>query len=228
MRNLFTILALALGVLSADAGDWLTLFDGKNLDAFEFAENSWFIDDEGAVTCRMTVTETKKGKKKRGMGNIWSKADYSDFELAIEYKMSEGANSGVFYRADPKNSTQGGLEIQLMHNEGFQKTHGKKDERKLNGTFYDCKPAASDPSKPIGQWNTLVLTCKGPMIKLSINDVQTFSVNIDDWTEPGKNPDGTTNKFKKAMKDFPRKGRIGFQNHGQEVWFRNVKIRTLE
>jgi hypothetical protein len=57
--------------------------------------------------------------------------------------------------------------------------------------------------------------------------VKTFDVDVNDWTEVGKNPDGTTNKFKKAIKDKPRSGFIGLQNHGQVVWFKNVKIRRL-
>jgi len=227
MRYALSIIFVVAFTSQIFSSDWKVLYDGKNLDAFEFAENSWFIDGEGAIACRMKEIKTKKGMRKVGLGNIWVKGDYSDFELTLEYKMSEGTNSGVFYRSDPKNSTQGGLEVQLMDNAGFQKTHGKKDDRKLNGTFYDAKAATSDPSKAIGLWNTMHLICKGTLIKLSINGVQTFSVNIDDWVTPGKNPDGSSNKFKNALKDFPRSGQIGFQNHGQEVWFRNIKVRQL-
>ena len=71
----------------------------------------------------------------RGKGYIWSKAEYENFDLTLSYKLSEGANSGVFYRVNDKNNpVQDGLEVQLMDNEGFQKTHGKKDAKKLNGS----------------------------------------------------------------------------------------------
>ncbi|NNE94366.1 MAG: DUF1080 domain-containing protein [Verrucomicrobiales bacterium] len=205
------------------------LFDGKDFDHWLLAEGSWEIEEDGSMVCRMQDVEDKKsGKKKaRPMGDIWSRKEYGDFELTVSYKLTEGANSGVFYRSNMNNKVQGGFEIQLMDNVGFQKTHGKKDARKLNGSFYDCLAPKSDPQNPIGEWNTLTLTCKGPMIACSINGTETFSVNVDDWNTPGKNPDGTTNKFKTAMKDLPRKGRIGFQNHGQVVWFKDVTIREL-
>jgi hypothetical protein len=49
-------------------------------------------------------------------------------------------------------------------------------------------------------------------------------MNCDEWTEAGKGPDGRKNKFEKAARDFPRKGYLGFQDHGHKVWFKNVKI----
>jgi Domain of Unknown Function (DUF1080) len=52
-------------------------------------------------------------------------------------------------------------------------------------------------------------------------------VNLDDWATAGKNPDGSPNKYKAAIKDFPRTGRIGFQDHGHDVWYRNIRVRTL-
>ena len=114
-----------------------------------------------------------------------------------------------------------------MDNEGFQKSHGKKDGKKLNGSFYDAKAPSSNPAKAVGEWNTFKLTCKGPSIRLSINGVEVFAVNVDDWDKAGMNPDGTKNKFKTALKDLPRTGRIGLQNHGQVVWFKDVVLKKL-
>ena len=73
----------------------------------------------------------------------------------------------------------------------------------------------------------MTLIAKGPRITLKINGEQVVDVDVDDWDTAGKNPDGTPNKFKTALKDLPRTGRIGFQNHGQVVWFRDIKIRDL-
>ena len=98
------------------------LFSGSDLDAFEFAPNSWEIESDGSMVCRMEKIIDKQGKERiKGMGYIWTKKDFQDFELKVEYKLSEGANSGIFYRTDKDNPVQGGLEIQLMDNEGFQK-----------------------------------------------------------------------------------------------------------
>ncbi len=205
------------------------LFEGKDLDRWLLADGSWVIDDEGAMTCLMeTVKHPKTGKEQvRGRGDIWSKETYRDFEVSLSYKLSEGANSGVFYRCNMDDPVQDGFEVQLMDNVGFQKTHGEKDARKLNGSFYDCLAPTSDPQNPIGEWNTLTLRCDGSIVSLKINGTQTFSVDLNEWDTPLKNPDGTTNKFKIARKDASRVGRIGFQNHGQVVWFRDVKIRRL-
>ncbi len=205
------------------------LFNGKSLDAFEYREGGWVIED-GAMTCRMEEKADKKGRKRTvGMGYIWTKKDYSDFALTFSYKLSEAANSGVFYRTDPSNPVQGGFEIQLMDNAGWAKHKGldQVDPKKGNGSFYEGKAPSSDPSKPVGEWNRMKLTCRGPMISVEINGVEVVSVNVDDWDTAGMNPDGTKNKFKTALKDLPRTGRIGFQNHGQVVWFKDVKIRDL-
>jgi hypothetical protein len=205
------------------------LFDGTNLDHFEFAPGSWDIDKDGSVVCRMQEVKDKRGKTKaRGMGYLWTKKEYSDFELKLSYKLSAGANSGVFYRTDKDDPVQGGFELQLMDNEGFQKKMNKKlPPRKLNGSFYDGLAPARDFSKPVGEWNSLRLVCDGAQVTCFINDGKSFSVNLDNWNKPGKNPDGSENKFKTALGDLPRKGRIGFQNHGQVVWFKEIKVRAL-
>jgi len=228
MRMRVFIVVFALSLIGLRAGERQILFNGSNLSAWEYRPGSWALDSDGSLTCRMEKVKDKQGRMRvRGMGYIWTKKEYGDFELSLSYKLSPGANSGVFYRADKDNPVQGGFEIQLMDNEGFQKTHGKKDPKKLNGSFYDAQAPSADPARPVGQWNTFKLTCKGPRIRLSINGVEVINVNVDDWDKPGLNPDGTKNKFKTALKDLPRKGRIGLQNHGQQVWFKDIVIRPL-
>lgn len=215
--------------LDEDENGYRNLFGGTRLDPiWDYAPGGWEIEKDGSMVCRM-----KEGKDKQGnpraipMGNIWSRQSYENFDLTLSYKLSEGANSGVFYRSDKANSVQNGLEVQLMDNEGFQKSHGPRDDRKLNASFYDGKAPSKDASNPVGEWNTMRLTCEGPRIRIAVNGEEVIDVNIDQWDTPGKNPDGTPNKFKKALRDFPRKGRIGFQNHGQAVWFKDVKIKVL-
>lgn len=205
------------------------LFSGSDLDAFVFAPNSWEIESDGSMVCRMEKILDKQGKERiKGMGYIWTKEDFQDFELKVEYKLSEGANSGIFYRTDKDNPVQGGLEIQLMDNEGFQKKSNRiLPPQKLNASFYDGVAPKGDYSKPVGQWNHSRLVCKGPEVSFHLNGKLAFKINLNDWKEAGKNPDGSSNKFKKALKDLPRKGKIGFQNHGQVVWFKNIKIREL-
>tara|TARA_B100001939_G_scaffold81045_1_gene68907 strand:- start:338 stop:1027 length:690 start_codon:yes stop_codon:yes gene_type:complete len=228
MKNIaFCLSYFALVILNCQAAE--VLFDGKNLNHFEFEKGGWEIEKDGSVVCRMQEQRDKKGQVRlRGMGYLWTKKEFSDFELSLSYKLSPGANSGVFYRTDKNNPVQGGFELQLMDNEGFQKkTNRKLPPRKLNGSFYDAAAPAKDFSKPVGQWNEFVLRCEGSIITCHINGGQCFRVDVDKWDSPGKNPDGSDNKFKSALKDLPRKGRIGFQNHGQVVWFRDIKVRPL-
>lgn len=228
MKKLLTFLAIVLCLPTVQAGDREILFNGSNLSAWEYRPGGWVLAEDGSLTCKMEKVKAKNGKVRvRGMGYIWTKKEYGNFELKLSYKLSEGANSGVFYRTDKDNPVNGGFEIQLMDNEGFQKTHGKKDAKKLNGSFYDAKAPSSNPAKPVGKWNTFKLVCKGPIIRLWINGVQVFDVDVDDWHTAGLNPDGTKNKFKTALKDLPRVGRIGLQNHGQVVWFKDVVIKPL-
>lgn len=229
MKHLLTALLLTALPLYAADGEKKILFDGENLDSWDFAEGGWEIADDGSLTCNMEETTTKSGEKKlKGMGNIWTQEEYEDFELTLSYKLSEGANSGVFYRAVKEDSVHQGFEVQLMDNEGFQKTHGEKEPRKLNGTFYDAAPPLADPRNPVGEWDTLKLKAVGPNITCWINGTKTFDVDVNDWPEIGKNPDGTTNKFKTAIKDKPGKGYVGLQNHGQKVWFKDIAIRRLD
>ncbi len=217
-----------IAVAPASGGEPVTLFDGSNTDNWEFSKGAWVIEDDGTLSCRMEEVKQKNGtSRKKGMGYIWTQKDYENFELTLSYKLSEGCNSGVFFRTDPSNPVQAGFEIQLLDDEGFQKSHGKKHPKNLNGSFYDARGPMSDPAKPFGQWNHLKLTCNGPQVRVEINGELVNDVNVDDWKTPMKNPDGTANKFKTALKELPRTGRIGFQNHGQVVWFKNVTIREL-
>lgn len=217
-----------LAVSHAIAGEPEVIFDGSDTEKLEFPKGAWVIDDDGALTCRMEEVKQKNGQVRlKGMGYAWTRNDYGNFELTLSYKLSEGANSGVFYRTDPENPVQGGFEIQLLDDEGFQKVKGKKDAKNLNGSFYDCKGPMAYPGKPVGSWNQFKLTCEGPKIRVEINGVLVNDVNVDDWDTPMKNPDGSANKFKTALKELPRTGRIGFQNHGQVVWIKNVAVRPL-
>ena len=157
-------------------------------------------------------------------GSIWTKDPYGDFILDFEFKVDPQTNSGVFIRTgDPKNSVQTGIEIQIYDSFGKAEV-GTHD----CGAVYDCLAPAKNTVKEPGQWNHMTITAKGSILQVVMNGEQIIDMNLDDWDKAGFNPDGKKNKFKKAVKDFPRAGHIGFQDHGKKVWYKDIKIRAID
>jgi hypothetical protein len=153
-------------------------------------------------------------------GIIWSEGKFGDFTISLEYKTSKKANSGLFFRTDPKNAVQGGFEIQIA-------SPGLYSGKHIVGSLYDAKEPMVAAGKPDGEWNNMRLVCKGPSIQVVLNGMEVIDVDIDDWKKPNQNPDGSKNKFKTALKDLPHTGHIGLQYHGQPIWFRDIKIKGL-
>lgn len=157
-------------------------------------------------------------RAKGGGGDLWTRESYGDFVLSLEFRCGESANSGVFLRCsdivDWLNST---IEVQILQGD-------EPDSKHVVGAIFDClAPTRQLPIKP-GEWNRYVITAQGPKIKVRLNDEDVIDMNLDDWTTAGKNPDGTPNKFRKAYKDMARTGRIGLQDHGYPIEFRNLLI----
>ncbi|MBG86651.1 MAG: hypothetical protein CMO80_07095 [Verrucomicrobiales bacterium] len=177
---------------------------------------AWNLQKKGAWELKDGVLSPSE---KPG-GYIWSKKSYGDCEVSLDYKTSEKCNSGLFFRTDPKNAVQGGFEIQIASDGLYSGKH-------IVGALYDAKEPSAAAGKPDGEWNTMVLTCKGPKISVVLNGKKVLNVNIDDWDTGNKNPDGSKNKFKTALKDLPRTGKLGLQYHGHPVWFRNIKVKNL-
>lgn len=193
----------------------LMLFTGKNFDLWEpIHEGGWVIED-GALT----PTDIRKNNY------LWTKDNYSDFILTVQYKLSKGANSGVFYRTDPNDPVQAGFEIQLLDG---RKSSGDQFDPRDNGSIYGAVAPSKYNNKAAGEWNALLLYVRGPRVTVYVNGDQTATANLDKWTTAGMNPDGTTNKFKKALATLPRTGKIGLQYHGQAVAFRHIRLIELD
>lgn len=199
---------LFVAPLQAQESTAIDLLDG-NLD-------QWKIDKDGAWELEDGVLQPSE---KPG-GYIWTEEEFDDVKIDLEYKTSEGCNSGLFFRTDPKNAVQGGFEIQIASNDIYDGKH-------VVGSLYGAKEPTERAGKPDGEWNKMTVTCKGATIKVVLNGKAIIDVNIDEWTTANKNPDGTKNKFKTALKDLPRSGHIGFQYHGHPIWFRNVTVEKL-
>lgn len=194
---------------------WKSLSNGKDLTAWACPEGSWAV--------RNGVIE------RRGGGFLTSVDQYGDFILDLEFKLSPKGNSGVIFRHIPQPASgkaywwDGLLEVQILD------SHGKATPNKHDcGSIYDMVEPSVTAVKPAGQWNRMTIVARSSRIVVIMNDKKIVDINLDNWTEVGKNPDGTPNKYHKAMKDMPRKGFILLQDHGDPVWYRNVFIKPLE
>jgi len=161
----------------------------------------------------------------KGHGTLWTRESYGNFVLDLEFKVTKGANSGIFLRTGNIKDILSALEIQVHEN-----TDGSLYG--MVGAIYNIKPPSKNMAKPAGEWNHWTITCQDSQLSLVFNGEEVYNVDLNDWKEARKNPDGTRNKFAKAIKDYARKGPIGFQGlHGKEgsnVWFRNIKIKALD
>jgi hypothetical protein len=158
---------------------------------------------------------------------ILHERQFDDFVLKCDVKWeAERCNSGIFVRVeDPRNPVHTGLEIQVMSGEGT----GKHDF----GAIYDLAPNTIAAGKGRGQWNSVQIRCEGPRVHVRVNDQLVAEMDCDQFDQPGVCPDGEPHKFKldgqpRAVKDFARRGYLGFQDHGQKVWYKNVKLRELD
>jgi hypothetical protein len=208
---LFTISALAVAFSSAqDTAKPIALFDGKSLAGWtnpkgEAPGNQWQVKDG-----ELTLTN-------KGGGNIWTVQRYANFVLELEFKTT--GNSGVFFRTDDrKDSVQTGLEVQVEQPSG--------PDKHSVGSLYDLQA----PSKNLGKkdaWNKYKITARGSLISVELNGEKVNEIDVEKWSEAGKNPDGSANKYKRAVKDWKREGHIGFQDHGHTVAYRNINLTPL-
>ncbi|MEI6535857.1 MAG: DUF1080 domain-containing protein [Verrucomicrobiaceae bacterium] len=156
---------------------------------------------------------------------VWTKDSYANFVLDLEFKVAKESNSGVFLRSSNIKDVLAALEIQVHENADGSK-YG------MVAAIYDAKPPSKNMAKPVGEWNHFTITCKDSLVTVVFNGEEVIHADLNDWPEKGKNPDGTPNKFPKALKDYARNGPLGFQGlHGKAqspVWYRNIKIKTLE
>ncbi|MFT5110289.1 MAG: hypothetical protein ACI8XO_002067 [Verrucomicrobiales bacterium] len=191
---------------------FVLLFNGKDL-------NGWKNNNGKPIKSKIEDSAIQAFK---GGGQVLiHEREFDDFILRCEFKLSKPkTNSGIFLRiSNLKNPVQSGFEIQVMGGKGTG-THDL-------GAIYDLAAPSKNMNKPIGEWNQIEITCKGPKISVQVNGEPVSSVNLDDFKEPKKRPDGSKHKFG-DIKNLPRKGHIGFQDHGSPVWYKNVRIKELK
>jgi len=210
---------------SESVADWIVLFDGANFDNWrgylkEEMYPEWTIEDGN-----MVFTPGEKGGK-----NIISKDKYTNFVLSVEWKASEGGNSGIFWSVfeDEKfpEAYHTGPEIQVLDNAKHPDSFVAEGTHKA-GSLYDMIACPDDVINPAGKWNLCVLEVnhKTNLGKVSMNgkQVMTFPVHGEVWDKMVAN-----SKFKN-WEGFGKyqTGHIGLQDHSDKVWYRNIKIKPL-
>ena len=195
---------------------WVLLFNGKDQDG-------WV--DSNAVALKPEMIQDGAINPHGAAGHmVYTKEKYGNFVLACDFKISKGCNSGVFIRTGSmKDPVQTGFEVQVFDSAGKEKV-GKHD----SGALYDIVAPSKNTMKPAGEWNHMEITANGGKVSIALNGEKIVECDLDQGTEPGKSPDGTKNKFTKALKDFAREGHFGLQDHGQDCWFKNLKVKPLK
>jgi hypothetical protein len=150
---------------------------------------------------------------------------WGDFRLTLDFKISPQCNSGIFIRTFPL-TPRSGKDI------GFNGIEVAVDDTKTNGfhdtaALYDLVMPSKNAMKQAGEWNHIEVTCNRNLITVELNGEVVTRMDLDQWREPNKRPDGTTHKFDVAYKDHPRRGYIGLQDHGGDCWYKNVKLLPL-
>ena len=196
---------------------WILMFDGKSLDGWMEGKkpmDSRHVQEGTINVLDQTVYVAHYDKK------------FSDFHFSCDYKFDKGTNSGLFFHiAKPNDAGIGrGFEIQVID------SFGKEPTRFECGALYEFLAPSKQMAKPAGEWNHCEVICDGPKVKVILNGEQVIDADLDKWTEAGKNPDGSKNKFKWVLKEMPREGYIGlsFHDKGKNCWYKNLKVKPLK
>jgi hypothetical protein len=195
------------GAKAAKTDGWVRIFNGENLDGWQIMggnKEAFYVKD-GVIECN-------------GKGGEWIryKEELGDFILRLEYKISQGGNSGVFLRSQEKgHPAYTGFEVQVLDDSG------RPPDIHTSGAIYDVLTPMVNMSKPAGEWNEYIITCKGPHVTVLMNDVMVIDTNFDWFTKP-------IGKFSTPYAQLPRAGYIGMQDHGNYVWYRDIWLKELK
>jgi hypothetical protein len=198
------------------AAGWRLLFDGKTTAGWHgwkarSMPTGWRVVD-GALT------------RVAAAGDIVTSDTFKDFELSVDWKISPGGNSGIFYRAGEQDSAVywSGPEMQVLDD-----ARGADGKSRLTaaGADYGLYPAPAGIVKPAGQWNRARIIVQGRHVEHWLNGVRLLQYEL--WS-----PDWEMRVQGSKFATHPYYGRntagaIGLQDHGDRVAYRNIKIRVL-
>jgi len=210
------------------ADGWILMFDGKTTNGWRgygkpaFPDSGWVVED-GTLHCIGSGQGEAGGKG----GDIIFDKRFKDFDLKLEWKISPGGNSGIFILAEELPGEpiwKSAPEDQILDDAKHPDAMLGKDGNRKAGSLYDLIPTKV-PAKPAGEWNQVeIISYQGTVVfKMNGETGLEFHLGTPDWEKMIKE-----SKFK----DFPefgkiREGYIGLQDHGNDVWFRNIKIKPL-
>lgn len=207
---------------------WELLFNGKNLSGWhkyggEPVGSAWKVENGELF---LDASE-KDGWQIKGGGDIISDKSFSDFHLSLEWKIAKDGNSGIIFYIHEDVSTykypwMTGPEMQVLDNAGHPDS---KIHKHRAGDLYDLIPCEQETVKPYGEWNLAEIRSKEGQLDFYLNGVKVVSTTL--WDE-GWEKLIAGSKFAE-MPGFGKfkEGKIGLQDHGDMVWYRNVKIRQL-
>lgn len=202
---LLLITCITFTAFSADDDGWITLFNGKDLSGWVTTGN-WLVEDGGVLAIKPRPGE--EGWQ-RYDAYIYTEKKYENFILDLEYKIPPKGNSGIFFRIETmKDPVTKGIEVQISDTYGNEEATGHHD----NGGIIKTVGTTKNMSKPAGEWNRAIITCKGQNIKVKLNGEEVIDIQQDE----------------SAMKDRPLNGYISLQDHGLDSWFRNIKLKELK
>lgn len=188
------------------------LFNGRNLDGW-LAEGSGYEVRDGLLIC-------PKGKGR----NLFHAREFSDFILRFEFRLDRGANNGLAIRApETGNPSYDGLEIQIIDDDNYLEVHNYRLQPwQKHGSIYGVVPAQPGALRSPGEWNEQEVRAVGSRITVVLNGQTILDTDLSklETTADGKG-------LEKHPGVRRRTGRIGFLGHGDEVAFRNIRIRDL-
>ena len=202
---------------------WKLLFDGRTSKGWHTYNKKTF--GEGWKVSEGTLFRDTTAVKKEA-GDICTDEVFENFDLKLQWKISKDGNSGVMFLVHESPEYDApyltGPEMQILDNDGHP--DGKIVKHRA-GDLYDLISSSSEPVRPVGQWNDAEIRLDHGKLTLYLNGVQTVTTTLWDkqWNDLVKG-----SKFAK-MPGFAKykSGHIDLQDHGHDVWFRNIKIRKL-
>jgi hypothetical protein len=181
------------------------------------------VVEDGTLRCIGSGMGEAGGKG----GDIIYDKKFKDFDLKLEWKIDSAGNSGIFYFGQEipgEPVWKSGCEMQVLDNIGHLDAKLGKDGNRQAGSLYDLIPAVPQNAKPVGEWNTAeIIVFQGTVVHFQNGEkVLEYHIGTPDWDKMIK-----ASKFK----DFPEFGKytegyIALQDHGNNVWYRNIKIKA--